>query len=69
MKGWKVVYKTTKVIEAELVKSYLQESGIDAVVLNKVDRSLIFGTATVLCHERDVEEAERIINQNNLIHE
>jgi len=43
MSRWQSVYSTEKMYRAEIVKSILEEKGIDAVVVNKKDTYYHFG--------------------------
>lgn len=66
MKGWKKVYQSGNPIEAEIMRSMLEEQGIDAVVMNHRDSSLLFGNAEVWCREEDETIALNwIMNQNH----
>ncbi|MDZ4667508.1 MAG: DUF2007 domain-containing protein [bacterium] len=65
MIGWVHVYKTSSAIDAEIVKDMLIDMGIDAVVVNQIDRSYtFFGEAKVFCREADEAQARLFINQN-----
>lgn len=61
MKNWVNVYKTGRLIDAELVRTILIDHGIDAVVVNKIDSSILFGEAIVYCQPNNVIEAKEII--------
>lgn len=58
MEGWVRVYKSTNSIDAEMVKAMLIDQGIEAVVINKIDSSYLFGEASVYC--RNEEEADAL---------
>ena len=60
-KDWVKIYSSPKVIKAEMVKSLLQENGIQAVLLNKQDSSLIIGEAEVYVKQEDVLKATHLI--------
>lgn len=64
MEGWVHVYKTGSAIGAEIVKDMLLDNGIDAVVINQIDRSVLFGEAKVYCKAEDEAQALEFINQN-----
>jgi hypothetical protein len=66
MKDWVEVYKTNNAIDAEMVKAMLEDQGIEAVVLNKIDSSFIFGKASVYCKPDDETLAKSFIHSNNL---
>ncbi len=62
---WVEIYKTSNVIDAEMVKAMLADQGIEAVVLNQIDSSFIFGKAIVYCKAEDESFAKTFIQQNN----
>lgn len=62
MEGWTEVFVSNRQMDAELVKAMLEDNGIEAVVLSKIDRSLLFGSARVMCNEADRERALQLIN-------
>ena len=66
MENWVKVFKSTNAIEAEMVKDMLQENDIEAVVINKIDRSLNFGEASVWVFIDNEQVAKGFI-QSNLI--
>lgn len=66
MDNWVKVYKSGNAIEAEMVKDMLLENDIEAVVVNKIDSSLNFGEATVLCMANKEQEALSFIQSNLL---
>ncbi len=61
MKNWINVYKTGRLIDAELIKTILIDHQIDAVVINKIDSSYLFGEAIVYCQPQNEEAAKEII--------
>ncbi|OYU96983.1 MAG: hypothetical protein CFE21_01455 [Bacteroidetes bacterium B1(2017)] len=65
MDSWKKVFKSTNRIEAEMVKAMLLDQGVEAVVMNQVDSSLInfiTGEASVLCKPEDEQFALECIH-------
>jgi hypothetical protein len=58
MDNWIKVYKSGNFIEAEMVKD------VEAVVVNKIDSSLNFGEASVLCTASKEQEALTLIQSN-----
>ena len=66
MAKWQKVFSTEKSYRAEIVKSVLDDTGINAVVLKKKDSSLNnFGLFEVLVLPDDVIKAMKII-QNDI---
>ncbi|MCG9880312.1 MAG: DUF2007 domain-containing protein [Bacteroidia bacterium] len=64
MENWVKVYKSGSAIDAEIVKDMLLEQNIEAVVVNKIDSSLNFGEASVLCMAEKEEAAKEFIKSN-----
>ncbi len=64
MDGWVKIYKTGNAIDAEIVKDMLLDQGIEAVVINKIDRSYFFGEASVYCKNENEQLAKELINNN-----
>jgi hypothetical protein len=64
MKDWTAVYKTTINSRAEIVKGVLVERGIDAVIINKKDTTLIInnGQIEVMVQREQVLDAVKIVN-------
>ena len=49
-----------------MMKGFLIENGIDAVVMNKQDSSYqVFGEGELLVKEKDVQYAEELLNQSD----
>jgi hypothetical protein len=65
--GWKKVFSTDKLYQAEIAVELLDENNIAGVVINKKDSSyLAFGNVEVFVKEEDFENAKEIINQSKL---
>ncbi len=64
MKGWSIVYKTSILSRAEIVKSILQDRGFDAVIMNKKDSTihLPHGQVEVLVPNDQLLKALKIVN-------
>lgn len=62
MDNWTVIYETTLLYQAEMVKDILCDNGIEAVVLNQKDSSYTtFGTIRVMVPQELRDQAEKII--------
>ncbi len=61
MTNWQVVFKTEKMVRAEIVKSILNEYDIEAVIMNKRDSSYHFGEYEVLVNQDKIFKAIKII--------
>ncbi len=63
---WKILKTSNKVFELEMMKGFLFENGINAIVMNKQDSSYqVFGEGELLVKEGDVERAKELLNQIN----
>ncbi len=63
---WSILRASNQVFELEMMKGFLLENGIDAVVMNKQDSSYqVFGEGELLVKEEDVQCAEELLNQSN----
>lgn len=64
MKDWTVVYKSLINSRAEIVKGVLTDRGIDAVIINKKDTTLLInnGQIEVQVQKNQVLDAMKIIN-------
>ncbi len=64
---WKILRKSNQVFKLEMMKGFLIENGINAVVMNKQDSSYqVFGEAELLVKKEDLKHADELLNQ---IHE
>ena len=69
---WTIVYTSMQDYEAEMIRARLEEDGILARVLSKVDHALgirigDLAVVHVLVHNDDVEDARRIIAEDESI--
>ena len=63
---WSILKASNQVFELEMMKGFLLENGIDAVVMNKQDSSYqVFGEGELLVKEEDVQRAEELLNQSD----
>lgn len=63
---WSILKASNQVFELEMMKGFLLENGIDAVVMNKQDSSYqVFGEGELLVKEEDVHRAEELLNQSD----
>lgn len=60
--NWVKVYTTNQPFRAEIVKGFLIENEIDAVILNQVDSSYqVYGTAKVMVQAENEQRALSLI--------
>ena len=63
---WKILKTSNQVFELEMMKGFLLENGINAIVMNKQDSSYqVFGEGELLVKEGDLERAKELLNQTN----
>lgn len=66
-KDWICIYTTNKAFEAEIIKSMMEEEGIEVVLLNKQDSSyLVIGEIEIYVNAVDVIRAKYLINNSEL---
>lgn len=64
MQGWKKVYETHNLYQAEIIKSILNAEDIEAVIVNKQDSSYLVGEVEVFVLSENVVKANTIISTN-----
>ncbi|GAB1447136.1 MAG: DUF2007 domain-containing protein [Bacteroidetes bacterium] len=68
MSDWVPVFRTGDNLKAELVKTFLIDEGINAIIVNKIDSAYpIFGMAEVHCRRDQVVLAINLLE--NKYHE
>ena len=65
-KKWSILKTSNQVFELEMMKGFLLENGISAVVMNKQDSSYqLFGEGELLVKEGDLQRAEELLSQSD----
>jgi len=64
--NWVVIYKSSQLHKAELVKAVLEDNEITAVIIDKQDSSYFFGEIELYVAAEFVIQAKHIISKNNL---
>ena len=64
-KKWSILKTSNQVFELEMMKGFLLENGIDAVVMNKQDSSYQLGEVELLVKKEDIQRAEELLNKSN----
>lgn len=62
MEQWQTIYSSKKLYQAAMVKEYLVASNIDAVLLDQQDSNYLFGEIEVKVANKDLPEAQKIVN-------
>ena len=64
--NWSILKTSNQLFELEIMKGFLIENGIDAIVMNKQDSSYqVFGYGELLVKKEDVNRAKELLNQTN----
>ena len=66
-KGWIIIHQCSNINTAEIIKSILEDNGIAAIIINKMDSMhlhLMNGEIEIHVKENDVIKAKHIINKN-----
>ena len=66
MENWKTVYTTDQLHKAELVRDFLREKIIDAVVMNKKDSAYGIGDIELYVTPEDQNAATELIKKLNI---
>lgn len=61
--NWKIIYSTSALYQAEMVKDILEDNDIQAVLLNKQDSFYHFGDIEVYVKPDDVIRAKFLIKK------
>ena len=61
MENWICVYTTSQVHKAEIMKEFLAEENIEAVVVNKKDSMYLFGEVELFVQPEDENLATELI--------
>ena len=65
-KNWTKIFSSTNLIEVEILKQMLKENGVISIDINQQDSSYnMFGNINLYVQEQYVENATRLIEQNN----
>ena len=60
---WVVVYSSSDIFKAEIIKNMLLCNNIDAILMNQKDSSYHFGVAEVYTKKVDIEKAKKFISE------
>ena len=65
-KKWKILKSSNQLFELEMIKGFLLENGIDAVIMNKQDSSYqVFGEGEILVKKENIKRAKELVYQAN----
>lgn len=60
---WVIVYSTSDVFQAEVIKQMLLSNSINAISMNQKDSSYHFGSVNIYTKEKDMKKAKEIISK------
>lgn len=60
---WVIVYSTSDVFQAEVIKQMLLSNSIDAISMNQKDSSYHFGSVNIYTKDKDMKKAKEIISK------
>ena len=60
---WVIVYSTSDIFQAEVIKQMLLSNNIDAISMNQKDSSYHFGSVNIYTKEKDMKKAKEIISK------
>ena len=60
---WVIVYSTSDIFQAEVIKQMLLSNSIDAISMNQKDSSYHFGSVDIYTKEKDMKKAKEIISK------
>ena len=61
--NWSLIYTSNKLYEAEILKVFLDDNGIEVFVMNKQDSSYHIGDIEVYSRPEDVMKAKLLIEK------
>ena len=65
-KNWTKIFSSTNPIEVKILKQMLEENGVISIDINQQDSSYnMFGNINLYVQEQYVENATKLIEQNN----
>ena len=59
--NWVIIYSSDQLYEVEMVRNYLNDHGIECVVMNKKDSAYMFGDIEVYVPTVDAFSAKQLI--------
>ncbi len=60
---WAVVFSTTDIFKAEIIKNMLLSNDIEAIIMNQKDSSYHFGNIEIYTKKENLSKAEKIISE------
>ncbi|MGJ3236927.1 hypothetical protein [Marivirga sp.] len=64
MRNWKTVFKTDKLYQAQIVKDYLQDKELHAIIVDKKDSAYLLGYYEIAVTVEEVMRAIKLIEDD-----
>lgn len=64
MRNWKTVFKTEKLYQAQIVKDYLQDKELHAIIVDKKDSAYLLGYYEIAVTVEEVMRAIKLIEDD-----
>lgn len=64
--AWTLIFSTSAVPEAEMLKGLLMDNGIEVVLINKKDSVYLFGEVEIYVQAEDALLARQLLNPDTL---
>jgi hypothetical protein len=65
---WEVVFSSSKLYQAEIMKSVLEDENISSVIVNKQDSAyIVIGEIELYVKKEDILKAKQIINRSQTL--
>jgi hypothetical protein len=64
--NWTLIYSSSQIYKAEILKGFLEENDILSVVINKKDSVYLFGEAELYVKAEDAFRAKQLILKQNI---
>lgn len=61
--NWEIVYSTNQLYDAEILKSILEDNGIECVIMNKQDSVYKFGEIEICVSTDNTFKAKHLIQE------
>ena len=65
-KNWTLIYSSSQIYKAEIIRGFLEENDILSVIINKKDSAYLFGEAELYVKVDDAFRAKQLILKQNI---
>ena len=64
--NWTLIYSSSQIYKAEIIRGFLEENDILSVIINKKDSAYLFGEAELYVKVDDAFRAKQLILKQNI---